>query len=79
MHTPFVFRRGFLVPLLYLLLLVLAVPWYWPADETRLIFGFPIWVLTAILIGFIAACLTAWLLLRQSWPDVDDQHDGDGA
>lgn len=78
MHLSVVFRRSVLLTLLYLVLLVLAIPWYWPADETRLILGLPIWVLTAILVGFVTACLTAWILLQQPWPDVEDQGDGDG-
>lgn len=73
-----VFRRGVVLTVVYLLLLVLAVPWYWPADETRLVLGLPLWVLTAILVGLATACLTAWILLRQPWPENDDDADGAG-
>ncbi|NQY91752.1 MAG: hypothetical protein HRT46_08840, partial [Deltaproteobacteria bacterium] len=30
--------------LVYAALLVLAVPWYWPADSTLLLLGMPAWV-----------------------------------
>jgi hypothetical protein len=68
-------RRNALLAIVYLLLLVLAVPWYWPADETRLVLGMPIWVVTAILVGFVTACLTAWILLSRPWPEsVNDEE-----
>ena len=49
----------------YCLLLVFAIPWYWPPDDSRVLLGLPAWVLVAILAGFIASVFTAWCLRRQ--------------
>ena len=49
----------------YCLLLVFAIPWYWPQDDSRVVLGLPAWVLVAILAGFIASAFTAWCLRRQ--------------
>ena len=56
--------RGVWVFVVYLLLLAVIVPWYWPADDTRLAFGVPLWVLASLggLVG--AAVFTAWLYVR---------------
>jgi hypothetical protein len=54
-------------PFLYLLLLVAAVPWYYPEDNHALIFGMPAWVVIAIVVSFAASCLTAFILHRP-WP-----------
>lgn len=70
MQTGFRFSRGLAV--LYIILLILAVPWYWPAEEARLLWGMPIWVISTIVIGALTAGLTAWVLLRSSWVDDDD-------
>jgi hypothetical protein len=56
----------------YLLLLVLAVPWYWPADDARMLLGLPLWVVVVLGTGLAAAALTAWVLLRYPWPDPAD-------
>ena len=61
-----------LAPLLYLLLLVLAVPWYWPRDNTLVWFGVPAWVCIATLVSVAASILTA-VLMGRAWPgEVDD-------
>jgi len=57
----------FVVPLLYLCLLALAIPWYWPADNHNLLFGAPLWVVIAIISSIAASCLTA-VLLSKPWP-----------
>lgn len=56
----------------YLLLLVLAVPWYWPATDARVLLGLPLWVVVVLGVGLAAAGLTAWVLLRYPWPDPAD-------
>jgi hypothetical protein len=52
------------VVLIYLLLLVAAIPWYWPADATALVFGIPLWVAVSLLVALAVSALTAWLLVR---------------
>ncbi|MEM7015755.1 MAG: hypothetical protein AAF512_00280 [Pseudomonadota bacterium] len=52
-----------LLPLAYLSLLILGIPWYWSADDTRHIVGIPLWVCASLLACFLASCLTAAILL----------------
>ncbi|MEX2480607.1 MAG: hypothetical protein WD928_07080 [Gammaproteobacteria bacterium] len=66
-------------PLLYGLLLLLAVPWYWPADNHAIWFGVPAWVCVAVLVSLAASILTA-ILMTKPWPgegdsENDDSHD----
>ncbi|MEQ8235075.1 MAG: hypothetical protein RLW61_02405 [Gammaproteobacteria bacterium] len=61
-------------PLLFVVLLVLAVPWYWPADDRTLWFGVPAWVCVAVVVSAAASLLTA-LLMARPWPD---EQDDDG-
>ena len=52
------------VPIVYVLLLAVIIPWYWPAGDTRQAFGIPLWAI-ASLTGLLAASVyTAWLYLR---------------
>jgi hypothetical protein len=64
--------------LTYLLLLLLAVPWYWAflPGATRLLFGMPLWVVSALAGSLCVSCYTGWLL-RRTWPD--EETDGSGA
>ena len=64
-----------IAPLLFALLLVLAVPWYWPADSQLTWFGVPAWALVAVLVSVAASVLTA-LLMARPWPgEADDDRD----
>jgi len=47
----------------FLLLLILAVPWYWPGGITASVLGVPVWVLVSLLVGLLAAGTCAWLCL----------------
>ncbi|MDD9890525.1 MAG: hypothetical protein OXU66_01395 [Gammaproteobacteria bacterium] len=49
---------------IYLVLLALLIPWYWPEGEARILFGFPIWILASLGALFLTSCFTAWLCLR---------------
>jgi hypothetical protein len=57
-------------PWLYVSLLAVGIPWYWPADDTRLLGGFPVWVLVAIVTALGGAILTA-VLLHRPWSGED--------
>lgn len=48
----------------YLILLALIIPWYWPEGEARILFGFPVWILASLGALFMTSCFTAWLCLR---------------
>ena len=56
---------------IYLVLLLLVVPWYWPAGDATLAFGFPVWALVTLAAVLATSAYTAWVYLTQS----DDSHD----
>ena len=60
----------------YLLLLIFAIPWYWPASNTEQILGMPIWVVLVLVVGFCASILTAWNLLHDP-VDVNSKNNKD--
>ena len=47
----------------YSVLIILAVPWYWPEGSVGHLFGIPYWVLSSLFFGFICSLLTIYLLL----------------
>jgi len=57
------------VVLTYLVLLALAIPWYWPAGDTRQAFGFPLWALASLGVVLVTSIFTAWVYLSQSDDD----------
>jgi hypothetical protein len=60
----------------YLGLLVVGIPWYWPTGNRTIVFGMPGWVIVAILVSFVASVFTAWLL-RRPWPGETSETPGD--
>jgi len=60
--------------LVYLALLAIGIPWYWPDDEFTVVFGMPAWVVVAIVVSIGASIFTA-VLLHEPWPN-EDQTDG---
>ena len=52
--------------ILYIIIIIISIPWYC-SDNTNIVFyGFPFWVIIAILGSFSASCLTTYLLLKTS-------------
>ena len=51
----------------YIILLIIAIPWYWPKDSHVILFGLPAWVFVAILVSFFTSVFTAFLLLKYPW------------
>jgi len=49
------------IALVYVGLLVLIIPWYWPAADTRQVWGFPLWSLASLCAAFATALFTAWI------------------
>jgi hypothetical protein len=49
------------IAVVYVGLLVMVVPWYWPAANTRHLWGFPFWSLASLGAGFATALFTAWV------------------
>lgn len=60
-------KRNVFALCVYLFLIAIGIPWYWPADTRLSLLGVPAWVLIAILVSFIASVFTAYLLLTESW------------
>ena len=52
---------------LYLVILGVGIPWYWPAGDETVWMGAPAWVVIAVLASAAASVLTAWRL-RRLWP-----------
>ena len=48
----------------YLVLLALLIPWYWPENDASQLFGFPLWALVSLGVLFATSLFTAWLCLR---------------
>lgn len=57
--------RGWMLGV-YLVLFALVIPWYWPAEDSRHIFGIPLWALTTLAAVFATSVFTAWVYLTQS-------------
>jgi polyferredoxin len=53
----------------YLVLLALLIPWYWPEDDVRQVFGFPVWAVVSLGVLFIISAFTSWLCLHSEEPD----------
>lgn len=51
----------------YAALFGVSIPWYWPAEDARMLGGFPLWVVVSILGSVAISGFTAWLFLRR-WP-----------
>ena len=49
------------ITFVYVGLLVLVIPWYWPAADTRQVGGFPFWSLASLGAGFATSLFTAWV------------------
>ena len=64
------------ISIVYFLLLIIAIPWYWPKDTQLLVLGLPVWVFVAILVSVLASIFTAFILLRYPWNmDFDKEKD----
>ena len=63
--------RGWIV-VVYLGLLAFVIPWYWPADDMRHVYGLPLWVIATLVALLLTSVFTAWVFL--SWPE--DDSDG---
>ena len=55
------------IVIVYLGLLALVIPWYWPAGDTRHFYGLPLWVIATLAALLVTSAFTAWVYL--SWPE----------
>lgn len=58
-------RRWIII--VYLVLLALVIPWYWPAGDTRDAYGLPLWVIATLAALLLTSAFTSWVFL--SWPE----------
>ncbi len=49
------------IAFVYLGLLVLVIPWYWPGGDVRQVLGFPLWSLATLGAVFATSLFTAWV------------------
>jgi drug/metabolite transporter (DMT)-like permease len=59
----------------YLVLLALVVPWYWPAGDTRHVHGVPIWAIVTLLAVLATSAFTAWIYLSRSEEEPDESPE----
>ncbi len=64
-HKPAPKPRAWILGV-YLVLFALVIPWYWPAGDSRHVFGFPLWALVTLAAVFLTSVFTAWVYLTQS-------------
>lgn len=60
----------------FAVLFVVAVPWWWnwfPELGRSLVFGAPLWAVTAVLGSFAISCVAAWSLQR-AWDSSDAEE-----
>ena len=60
---------------IYLLLFIVAVPWYWGEAGSEPVLGMPLWAVVSISVSFLISCLTAWAAFR-TWPSDGDNEEG---
>ena len=58
----------------YAVLFGVAIPWYWPAEDARMLLGLPLWVVVSVAGSCGISCFTAWLWLAH-WPVDEDEED----
>ena len=68
--------RRWIAPV-YFVLIILAIPWYWPAGDSRHLLGFPYWVIVSLLVILLTSIFTAWIYLNM--PIVEEPADDDSA
>lgn len=54
------------ITVIYLFLLVLVIPWYWPENDARQFYGFPFWALASLGVLFLTSVFTAMLCLQNA-------------
>ena len=57
------------IALIYLVLLAIAIPWYWPAADTRHWLGVPLWAWLSLTAVLATSVFTAWVFIRMPLDD----------
>ena len=61
------------IALIYLALLAMAIPWYWPASDTRQLYGLPLWAWASLAAVLATSAFTAWVFSKT--PPDDRPHE----
>ncbi len=61
---------------LYVLLVVVGVPWYWPKQQQSTLWGVPLWVIVAIICSLLVSLLTLVILFAGSWGQDPQKQPG---
>ena len=64
--------RSWGLPGVYVLLLAVGIPWYWPREAALYWWGIPAWVVIAVGTSGVASIFTACVLAR-AWPGEDEE------
>lgn len=59
---------------IYLILLLIGVPWYWDSDNTTIFFGLPGWMMIAIITSIAVSCFTSFLWFNLWQPDEEEEN-----
>ena len=57
-------RLPMTLTVIYLLLFIVAVPWYWGEGGSKPVLGMPLWAVVSIGVSFLISCLTARAAFR---------------
>jgi hypothetical protein len=68
-------KRHYWIIVVYIFLITVGVPWYWPDNINYMVIGLPLWVLIAIIISICASFFTAFILLRYKWDIEKDVNE----
>jgi len=68
-------RLTLAIAVAYVLLFVVAVPWYWGEGGSKPVLGMPLWAVVSVGISFLISCLTAWAAFR-TWPSDNEDEEG---
>ena len=69
-------KRHLTIVGVYVVLIIIGIPWYWDKNSTLLIAGLPAWFVIAIVVSVCTSIFTAYLLLRFPW-NTDTGSDED--
>ena len=69
-------RLPWMLALGFVLLFIVAVPWYWGEGGAKPVLGMPLWAVVSVGVSFLISCLTAWAAFR-TWPSDCDEPEGD--
>ena len=68
-------KKQYWIITVYVLLIFIGIPWYWPDNTNYIVMGFPLWALISIFVSIFTSFFTAFILLHYAW-DKDKDING---